>query len=167
MLQDLGVDFIEISGGNFEEPTAYQHASKSGSTQVREAYFLDYAAAIKAALRIPLMVTGGFRSTSVMNDAIESGKTDLIGMGRPFITEPGFAANLLSGKIAKAPAIEQDFPPADTLPRGAVLSWFCAQLALVGKTGNPDFSLSVVDGHESYLQQIKVATEKLILARNS
>jgi 2,4-dienoyl-CoA reductase-like NADH-dependent reductase (Old Yellow Enzyme family) len=126
MLQDLGVDFIEISGGNFEEPTAYQHASKSGSTQVREAYFLDYAAAIKAALRIPLMVTGGFRSTSVMNDAIESGKTDLIGMGRPFITEPGFAANLLSGKIAKAPAIEQDFPPADTLPRGAVLSWFCA-----------------------------------------
>jgi 2,4-dienoyl-CoA reductase-like NADH-dependent reductase (Old Yellow Enzyme family) len=100
MLQDLGVDFIEISGGNFEEPTAYQHASKSGSTQVREAYFLDYAAAIKAALRIPLMVTGGFRSTSVMNDAIESGKTDLIGMGRPFITEPGFAANLLSGKTA-------------------------------------------------------------------
>jgi len=166
MLQDLGVDFIEISGGNFEEPTAYQHASKSGSTQVREAYFLDYAAAIKAALRIPLMVTGGFRSASVMNDAIESGKTDLIGMGRPFITEPGFAAKLLSGEIAKAPAIEQEFPPVDTLPRGAVLNWFCAQLVLVGQTGQPDLSLSVVDGHESYMQQIKAATDKLIQARN-
>jgi len=165
MLQDVGVDFIEISGGNFEEPTAYQHTSKSKSTQVREAYFLDYAAAIKAALNIPLMVTGGFRSTSVMNDAIKTDKTDLIGMGRPFITDPGFAQKLLDGTIDKAPAIEQDFPPADALPRGAVLNWFCAQLAIVGKTGQPDLSLPVVKGHENYLRQIDVATEKLLAAR--
>jgi len=166
MLEAEGVDFIEISGGNFEEPTAYQHASKSGSTQAREAYFLDYAAAIKAALKIPLMVTGGFRSASVMNEAIESGKTDLIGMGRPFIADPEFPTKLLSGSIDKAPAVEQDFPPADTLPRGAVLNWFCTQLALVGKTGRPDLSLSLEDGHERYLDQIKVATEKLTTTRS-
>ena len=166
MLQDEGVDFIEISGGNFEEPTAYQHTSKSKSTEAREAYFLDYAAAIKAALTIPLMVTGGFRSASVMNDAIGSGKTDLIGMGRPFITDPSFAAKLLNGEIDKAPVIEQDFPPAHSLPRGAVLNWFCAQLALAGRTGQPDLSLSVVDGHESYIKQIKVATDKLLEARH-
>ncbi len=165
MLEAEGVDFIEISGGNFERPTAYQHVSKSESTQIREAYFLDYADAIKAALHIPLMVTGGFRSSSIMNDAIESGKTDLIGMGRPFITNPGFAAELLSGAIDKAPAIEQDFPPTDTLPRGAVLNWFCAQLALAGKTGQPDLSLPVVDGHEKYLNQIKLATEMLLATR--
>lgn len=165
MLQDEGVDFIEVSGGNFEEPKAYEYTSKNGSTQVREAYFLDYAFAIKAALNIPLMVTGGFRSASVMNDAIVSGKTDLIGMGRPFIIEPGFATKLLNGTIDKAPAIEQNFPPADILPRGAVLSWFSAQLALVGKTGQPDLSLSVVEGHESYTQQIKVATERWIQIR--
>ena len=111
------------------------------------------------------MVTGGFRSASVMNDAIVSGKTDLIGMGRPFIIEPGFATKLLNGTIDKAPAIEQNFPPADILPRGAVLSWFSAQLALVGKTGQPDLSLSVVEGHESYTQQIKVATERWIQIR--
>jgi len=165
MLEAEGVDFIEISGGNFEEPTAYQHASKSGSTQIREAYFLDYAAAIKDALTIPLMVTGGFRSAGVMNDAIASGKTDLIGMGRPFITEPGFAAKLLIGEIEKAPAVEQDFPPANTLPRGAVLNWFCAQIALAGKTGAPDLAMSVVDGHETYLEQIKLATQLLLEAR--
>lgn len=165
MLEAEGVDFIEISGGNFEEPTAYQHASKSGSTQIREAYFLDYAAAIKAALNIPLMVTGGFRSSNVMNDAIESGKTDLIGMGRPFVADPSFANKLLDVEIAKAPAVEQDFPPADTLPRGAVLNWFCAQIALVGRTGAPDLDMSVVDGHESYLNQIKLATDRLLTAR--
>ena len=165
MLEAEGVDFIEISGGNFEEPTAYQHASKSGSTQIREAYFLDYAAAIKDALNIPLMVTGGFRSAGVMNDAIASGKTDLIGMGRPFIADPSFATKLLAGEIEKAPAVEQDFPPADTLPRGAVLNWFCAQIALAGRTGAPDLEMSVVDGHESYLKQIKLATDQLLTAR--
>lgn len=165
MLEAEGVDFIEISGGNFEEPTAYQHASKSGSTQIREAYFLDYAAAIKDALAIPLMVTGGFRSSGVMNDAIAGGKTDLIGMGRPFIADPKFAASLLAGEIENAPALEQDFPPADTLPRGAVLNWFCAQIALAGRTGAPDLEMSVIDGHESYLNQIKLATDRLLSAR--
>ncbi len=165
MLEAVGVDFIEISGGNFEEPTAYQHASKSGSTKIREAYFLDYATAIKDALTIPLMVTGGFRSAGVMNDAIANGKTDLIGMGRPFIADPSFAAKLLAGEIEKAPAVEQDFPPADTLPRGAVLNWFCAQIALAGRTGAPDLEMSVVDGHESYLNQIKLATDRLLTAR--
>ncbi|MBV7396892.1 NADH:flavin oxidoreductase/NADH oxidase family protein [Mameliella sediminis] len=165
MLEAEGIDFIEISGGNFEKPTAYQHVSKSGSTQIREAYFLDYAAAIKVALTIPLMVTGGFRSSCVMNDAISRGKTDLIGIGRPFVADPGFAAKLLSGEIAKAPAVEQNFPPADTLPRGAVLNWFCTQIELAGTTGSPDLAMSLVDGHERYLNQIKLATERLLEAR--
>jgi len=165
MLEAEGVDFIEISGGTFEAPTAYQHSSKSQSTVAREAYFLDYAAAIKAALTIPLMVTGGFRSVDVMNAAITEGKTDLIGMGRPFIADPRFAAKLLSGEIDKAPAVEQGFPPADTLPRGAVLNWFCTQLALVGETGKPDLSLSVLEGHETYLNRIEIATERLLAAR--
>ena len=112
-----------------------------------------------------LMVTGGFRSAGVMNDAIASGKTDLIGMGRPFIADPSFATKLLAGEIEKVPAVEQDFPPADTLPRGAVLNWFCAQIALAGRTGAPDLEMSVVDGHESYLKQIKLATDQLLTAR--
>lgn len=165
MLEAEGVDFIEISGGNFEEPTAYQHASKSDSTKMREAYFLDYAAAIKAALKIPLMVTGGFRSADVMNDAISAAKTDLIGMGRPFIADPGFVTKLLNGQIAKAPAVEQSFPPADTLPRGAVLNWFCTQIALVGRTGAPELAMPVLEGHERYLTQIDAATERLRAAR--
>lgn len=165
MLEAEGVDFIEISGGNFEEPKAYTHAKKSGSTQMREAYFLEYAAAIKEALSIPLMVTGGFRSASVMNDAIESGQTDLIGMGRPFITEPGFAAKLLSGEIDRAPAIEETFPPADELPRGAVLSWFCTQIARVGKEGKADLAQPVAEGHEQYLAEIESVTQKWVAAR--
>ncbi|MEX0302348.1 MAG: oxidoreductase [Leisingera sp.] len=165
MLEAEGVDFIEISGGNFEEPKAYTHAKKSGSTQMREAYFLEYAAAIKAALGIPLMVTGGFRSASVMNGAIDSRQTDLIGMGRPFITEPGFAAKMLSGAISRAPAIEETFPPADELPRGAALGWFCTQIARAGREGQADLAQPVVEGHEQYLAEIEQVTQRWAAAR--
>ena len=165
MLEVEGVDFIEISGGTFETPTAYQHTSKKQSTAAREGYFLEYAAAIKSALNIPLMVTGGFRSKSVMNDAIESQKTDLIGIGRPFITDPDFPKKMLSGTLEVAPAIERDFPPSEALPRGAVLNWFCCQLALLGETGSADMELSLIDGHENYLEKIELTTERLLKTR--
>ena len=76
-----------------------------------------------------------------------------------------FPVNDGDGEIAKAPAVEQDFPPAATLPRGAVLNWFCAQIALLGRTGAPDLEMTIVDGHESYLNQIKWATDRLLSAR--
>lgn len=165
MLEAEGVDFIEISGGTFETPTAYQHASQKDSTKAREGYFLEYAKAIKAAIGIPLMVTGGFRSADVMNGALERQETDLIGMGRPFIVDPEFPAKLLSGDLLMAPAVERKFPPADELPRGAVLNWFCEQLSLLGTVGDNDLDLSIVDGHQRYLDFIQVATEKLLAVR--
>ena len=147
LLQHEGIDFLEISGGNFETPVAYQHASKQTDdnkiNKPREAYFLTYARDIKAAINIPLMVTGGFRSSQVMNDAIDHNETDLIGIGRPFIMDATFAAKLLSGEIDSAPAMEREFPPAESLPRGAVLNWFCHQLTVLAKQGAADLSVSV------------------------
>ena len=78
MLQNEGIDFLEISGGNYEAPVIYGSSSKKESTVSREAYFLDYARDTKAALHIPVMVTGGFRSLSIMNRALADGAADLI-----------------------------------------------------------------------------------------
>lgn len=165
MLQNEGIDFIEISGGNFETPVAYAYSSQKNSTTSREAYFLDYARDIKAALDIPVMVTGGFRSRDVMNDAITEGAADLIGIGRPFIVDPEFPAKLLNGSINMAPAIERDFPPANKLPRGAALNWFCHQLALHGESGDADLSVPITVGHERYLARIQSATRNVLKAR--
>lgn len=165
MLEAEGADFIEISGGTFETPTAYQHTSKSQSTVAREGYFLEYAAAIKSALNIPLMVTGGFRSKSIMDKAIEGQKTDLIGIGRPFIIEPNFPKKMLAGLLEVAPTVERDFPPSASVPRGAVLNWFCSQLAHLGENGTADMGLTLIDGHERYLENIKVVTKRFLSAR--
>ena len=151
MLQEAGADFVEVSGGNFEQLDAYQHNPDAGRHPEREAYFLRHAGGVKSALDIPVMATGGFRSRTAMTRALETSGADIIGMGRPFIVAPDFAAKLLSGGIASAPALERTFPPADELPRGAVLNWFCHQLLLRGQTGEADLTLPVLEGHEKYM----------------
>ncbi|WP_085907858.1 NADH:flavin oxidoreductase/NADH oxidase family protein [Kiloniella majae] len=165
MLQGEGIDFLEISGGNFETPVSYQHTSRQESTIAREAYFLEYARDIKKSLNIPIMVTGGFRSRVVMDNALSSGATDLIGMGRPFIIDPEFPEKLLKGLIDMAPAMERDFPPAEELPRGAVLNWFCHQLSLHGTVGDSNLALPIVDGHERYLVDMQNLTKRVLKAR--
>ncbi len=102
-----------------------------------------------------------------MNAALDDGRLDLIGIGRPFIIDPDFPNKLLSGTTDTAPAAEQDFPAAEALPRGAVLNWFCTQLALLGETGHADPSMPVIEGHERYLGQIEFATDRLIAHRRS
>lgn len=160
-----GVDFLELSGGTFETPTAYEHRARRDSTIKREAFFLSYAARVKDKLNIPVMVTGGFRSARVMETALTEGKTDLIGMGRPFIIDAAFPKKLLSGETNTAPAPEWDFPDAAELPRGAVLNWFCHQLALQGRAGNADMAVDIVNGHEAYLADIDKATDSVLRHR--
>ncbi|MDO7636609.1 MAG: NADH:flavin oxidoreductase/NADH oxidase family protein, partial [Porticoccaceae bacterium] len=90
-LQAAGVDLIEISGGTYEQPKLLGIAgiedeepqAVAQSTQLREAYFVDFALAMQAKVTIPLMVTGGFRQRAAMEQALASGSADLIGLGRP------------------------------------------------------------------------------------
>ena len=93
-LQDDGVDLIEISGGTLEN-TAMMGGVVKASTRKREAYFLDYAEEAQKVLTIPLVVTGGFRSASAMNDALESAAADMIGIARPLAVDPMVAIKLV------------------------------------------------------------------------
>jgi 2,4-dienoyl-CoA reductase-like NADH-dependent reductase (Old Yellow Enzyme family) len=167
LIEKENIDFIEVSGGNFEVPKAYQYISLKESTKNREAYFLEYAKSIKTAVSIPIMVTGGFRSKSVMEDALMSSSTDLIGIGRPFIIDPYFPKKLLSGDILELPTIERQFPSSQDIPNGAVLNWFCDQLALQGKTGKGDLNITLLDGHKRYLKQSDEMTRNLLDHRNN
>ncbi|MEL0027322.1 MAG: hypothetical protein VW625_01445, partial [Perlucidibaca sp.] len=68
------------------------------STLAREAYFLEFAEKVRERVRVPLMVTGGFRSLGAMGSALASGSLDLIGLGRPLCIEPDASRRLLSGE---------------------------------------------------------------------
>lgn len=80
-LSELGIDFIEVSGGNYESPAML---SSKPSSQKREAYFLDYAQKAREVSQVPLIITGGFRSQNAMDDALKSGELDFVGVARPF-----------------------------------------------------------------------------------
>jgi len=114
-LEAAGVDLIEVSGGSYEQPAmmdmdgleARYEEQKRESTRAREAYFLTYAEEMRAAVKTPLMVTGGFRTRAGMEAALASGACDVIGVARPLCVDPDVPGKLLSGEIDAAPSYEK------------------------------------------------------------
>lgn len=141
-LSELGIDFIETSGGNYESPAML--AEKS-STRQREAFFLDYAEKARKISQVPLIITGGFRSEQAMNDALKSGNLDLIGIDRPLALMPDLPNQIQNGtyKTLTTNRIKTGFAPLDKKV-GAVLEmdWYMSQMRLIGENKSPNPKLS-------------------------
>ena len=106
MLESEKIDLLEISGGTYEQTNMFGSSDKSStdtskreSTKQREAYFLDYAKTIRAAVKTPFAVTGGFRSATTMQEALINNEVDMIGLARPFCVEPDLPKKLIQGQI--------------------------------------------------------------------
>jgi len=104
-LEQASVDLIEISGGTYEQPKlmgiegmeAEERQDVAPSTASREAYFVDFAKAMQAEVAVPLMVTGGFRSRAAMEQALQIGAADVIGLGRPMCVMTDAPRRLIEG----------------------------------------------------------------------
>ena len=109
-LNNTTLDLLEISGGTYEQLEFFKQDSEEvrESTKKREAYFLEYAKTIQAVAQMPLMVTGGFRSLAGMNDALEQGDCDAIGIGRPFCLDPDFPNKMFAKSLDKLPVYESN-----------------------------------------------------------
>ncbi len=103
MLDVEKIDLLEISGGTYEKVAFFLmnegHKGVKESTRVREAYFIDFAKKVREVSDIPLLITGGFRSYNFCNEVLESGELDLVGMGRPFISNLEDIPAFLDGKV--------------------------------------------------------------------
>lgn len=115
-LNEAGIDLLEISGGSYEsfvmvgrdEQGVVQ--KKRASTVAREAYFLQFAAKLRPLVKVPLMVTGGFRTLAGMEAALASDELDVIGLARPMCIDPDYVNKLLDGSIDTLPS-----PDAESL----------------------------------------------------
>ena len=133
-LNDEGVDLLELSGGSWEQPSLIGmtfHADQGvdtplESTSKREAYFIDYAARIRAVATMPIMVTGGFRSGAAMNASLEAGELDVVGVARPMVADPECLKPLLDGS---APETVRPEATLDPMPGQ---SWYYVQLLNLG-----------------------------------
>ena len=172
LLNGTGLDFVEISGGNYEQP---QMAGIDGaepkfedgvreSTKAREAYFMKYARSIQERAEMPLLVTGGFRSVAAMDAALESGEAALIGLGRPLCADPALPNRLLSGEQPVADSWEKSLRLGPTRLLGpnspinlikglngwGQQGWFCLQIKRMGAGQSPDLKLGVFKAFRQY-----------------
>ncbi|MGW2953498.1 NADH:flavin oxidoreductase/NADH oxidase family protein [Streptomyces eurythermus] len=86
MLEPLGVDLVELSGGSYESP-AMTGRPADARTQAREAYFLDLARDLAETSPLPLMLTGGITRRATAEEVLDSGVA-VIGMGTALAVTP-------------------------------------------------------------------------------
>ena len=103
MLDEEKIDLLEISGGTYEKVAFFLMNEDQGeireSTKRREAYFMDFAQKVRTISNMPLLITGGFRTFDFCNEILENGELDLIGMGRPFITNREKIKGFIEGNV--------------------------------------------------------------------
>ena len=63
-----------------------------------EGALLPEAAAVKAALSVPVIVTGGFQTASVVRDAISAGRCDAVSIARPLMANPDLVQQWAAGR---------------------------------------------------------------------
>jgi len=89
------IDMVHVSCGHY--------LSSSRSWEFTTAYAphganIENAAAIKKNLSIPVTVVGGINSPEMAEEAIASGKVDMISMGRQFFADPAFPNKAMEGR---------------------------------------------------------------------
>ena len=96
-LNDKGIDFVELSGGNYESPAmqgveADPEVAPQTSTESREAYFVDFARDIAKVANMPIMVTGGITKLEIAEAALAQDEhgfgVEILGLARAFASDP-------------------------------------------------------------------------------
>jgi 2,4-dienoyl-CoA reductase-like NADH-dependent reductase (Old Yellow Enzyme family) len=81
-LVEAGIDLLDVSGGL----TGSRPEGLSG-----QGYFSPLSAAVKQAVRVPVLVTGGITEPAAAENLLREGKADLIGVGRALLKDPDWA----------------------------------------------------------------------------
>lgn len=102
MLEDRGIDAVELSGGTFESGKLNPSRVGTSKSEELEAYYRKAAKKFKKEMKIPLILVGGFLSFNIAQDVVTSGLADYVAMSRPLIREPGLIKRWAAGDREKA-----------------------------------------------------------------
>jgi len=92
-LEKLDISAVHLRRGSYDGmnlliPTAYMEDGIS----------VDYAYEVKKAANIPVIVDGNLPDAEYCEKILKDGKTDFVGIGRPFIADPYWAKKFQEGK---------------------------------------------------------------------
>jgi 2,4-dienoyl-CoA reductase-like NADH-dependent reductase (Old Yellow Enzyme family) len=105
MLEDRGMDAIEMSGGTFESGKLIPSRVGTAKSEEREVYYRKAAEKFKKEISIPLILVGGFLSFNVVEEVVASGLADYVSLSRPLIREPSLVSRWAGGDRTKAACI--------------------------------------------------------------
>jgi 2,4-dienoyl-CoA reductase-like NADH-dependent reductase (Old Yellow Enzyme family) len=127
LLEIAGVDFIEVSGGAYEQITRSSR-DQPYTVENREGYFVEYGELLRSHLHLSKVVaTGGFQTSHGMADVISRGASDIIGLAKPLTAEPFLVRDILRGEKKKV--------KGDKFPESPMLR-FVASAAQMAEIGN-------------------------------
>ena len=182
MLENEGVDIIEISGGTYEQPKLIgvddlsinpkRNEKRKESTVAREAYFLEYAQDIRKAVSLPLMVTGGFRTKDGIEDALKSNICQIVGIGRPLCADPYCVKKMIAGELKELPSLEKTLSlgPSILSPSSpftiikvinafGAMAWFYQQIRNMSQGLMPNHKQKLFNAFRSDMKADKIAVK--------
>ena len=157
LIVGAGIDFIEISGGTYEDPKMLAFSNESRTTGTlsskkssREAFFLEFSQIARNEFpSVILMVTGGFRTRTGMEAALTSGACDIVGIGRPACVLPKLPKEIILNekevsdneatlwlKPVQPPFIAK-FIPIKAIGAGIDSKHYAEQIQVLGRGGKP------------------------------
>ncbi len=103
MLENAGIDAVEISGGVTVNPPDTSPVRKGLlKTPEDEVYYMEAALKLKNKVKIPVMLVGGIRSFEVAQSLVDNKLADFISLSRPLIREPDLIKRWMEGEKEKA-----------------------------------------------------------------
>jgi dimethylglycine catabolism A len=96
---EAGADALHIAAGHYR-------SLPSGAMQLPpmawpDGLWLDYAAAVKRAVAVPVIAVGRLGDPAVARAALDDGKADFIALGRTSVAEPEWVAKVAAGRTPR------------------------------------------------------------------
>ncbi len=90
------VDYFSVISGSSATPNGWVHVFPPMA--VPTGFAIEDAARLKKAITKPVLVAGRINQPQLANEAVSSGKADMVGMARALIADPQFVNKFASGR---------------------------------------------------------------------
>jgi len=106
MLEEEGIDAIELSGGTLlGDPEHFPSRPTGTVPREQEIYFKEAAELYKVEVKVPLILVGGVRSLGVADSVVKTGLADYVALCRPLIREPDLVKRWRLGDVRPSTCI--------------------------------------------------------------
>ena len=102
VLEEMGIDAIELSGGTTWANRLGNPNSSWGRTTKEEVYYRKAITQLREVVDVPLILVGGIRSYEVAEHLITDNICDYIAICRPLLREPDLVGRWKSGDTSRS-----------------------------------------------------------------